>query len=731
MVLHLADLDRTQIALVGGKAAALGELTRVVRVPAGFVVTPGPVEIAGRIDEGKGYAVRSSATAEDLPTASFAGQHESYLNVVGSHAILEHIELCRASLFTERAVTYRERQGIESAQMAVIVQEMVPARAAGVMFTADPVSGNRHVAVVEAVPGLADDLVSGRVTPDTYRVRDGVVVGSGPLTEAQVLELVGLGRRIQAHFGSPQDIEWCLAEDGFWFVQSRPITTLFPIPENDGGKHVWVSVGHQQMMTDAMKPLGISFWRMMALAPMHDAGGRLFIDITARLATPSGRASLLATLGRSEPLSRDALETIIERGFIPSEPDGPPPPARGEKELPEVAVLIERTQTSLAALKETIRGKSGADLLDFIREDIRELQRLMSDPESFQALMAFMEASFWLNENLEAWLGERNAIDTLTLSVPNNVTSEMGLALLDVADTLREHPEAGIPAAFLEKYGMRCAAEIDITRPRWSEDPSPLLPLLQAHIRDFAPGEAQRRFADGLRRAQEKEQEILERLRALPDGEQKADEVKRRIDRVRRYAGYREFPKYGIISRFWIYKQALLAEAERLSLREKGDIDFLRFEELQSGHYDEKLVQARKEAYRWHQTLTPPRMLTSEGECISGAYRREDLPPGALAGLPVSAGVVEGRARVILTMAEAHLEPGDILVTRFTDPSWTPLFLGLSGLVAEVGGMMTHGSVIAREYGLPAVVAVERATRLIRDGQRIRVDGTNGFVELL
>jgi pyruvate,water dikinase len=379
--------------------------------------------------------------------------------------------------------------------------------------------------------------------------------------------------------------------------------------------------------------------------------------------------------------------------------------------------------------------------------------------------MAGMEATWWLNAQLQTWLGERNAADILTQSVPDNVTSEMGLALLDVADVIRPHPDVvaflqrvedddflnALPAlaggaeardairAWLDKYGMRCVGEIDITRPRWSERPSTLVPLILGNVRNFGPGEGSRRFEQGRQEAWRKEQELLGRLRALPNGEAKADETKRMIDRVRTFIGYREYPKYGWMSRYFVYKQALLEEAERLVqadvLREKEDIFYLTYQELhdvvRTHHVDEQLLRRRKEEFRSYQALRPPRVLTSEGEAVAGSYRRKDLPAGALVGLPVSAGTVEGRARVILGMAEAELEPGDILVTAYTDPSWTPLFVTVAALVTEVGGLMTHGAVIAREYGLPAVVGVEHATRSIRDGQRIRVHGTEGYVEIL
>jgi pyruvate,water dikinase len=341
----------------------------------------------------------------------------------------------------------------------------------------------------------------------------------------------------------------------------------------------------------------------------------------------------------------------------------------------------------------------------------------------------------------------------------------MGLALLDVADAIRPHPEvvaylesvedegfldelpklAGGQAArdairaYLDRYGMRCVGEIDITRPRWSERPTTLVPLILGNVRNFEPGAAERRFEQGRQEAQAKEQELLERLRALPGGDEKAAETKRMIDRVRTFAGYREYPKYGLVSRYYVYKRALLEEAERLVragvLDEAEDAFYLSFEELhdvvRTNEADAQLIRGRRDAFASYQSLTPPRVLTSDGEVIAGAYRREDLPSGALVGLPVSAGTVEGRARVILDMAEAELEAGDILVTAHTDPSWSPLFVAVSGLVTEVGGLMTHGAVIAREYGLPAVVGVEDATRQIRNGQRIRVDGTHGYVEIL
>jgi phosphoenolpyruvate synthase/pyruvate phosphate dikinase len=860
-VLGLDEIDQTQGALVGGKGANLGELTRIegIRVPAGFCVTTDafrrimaavpsidvqldrlsrvdsddreairafsadirravevtalPDDVASAITRSvtrlggqAAYAVRSSATAEDLPTASFAGQQDSFLNVVGLAAILRDVSRCLASLFTERAVAYRLRNGFDhrKVQMAVIVQRMVFPQAAGVLFTADPVTSNRKVVSIEAGFGLGEALVAGRVNADVYQVRDGDVVAKTigakrlvlhalpaggtrelevepedqerpALTDAQIVRLAQLGRRIEAHFGSPQDIEWCLVDDEFQIVQSRPITTLFPIPEaEDEGNHVYVSVGHQQMMTDAMKPLGLSVWQLTARRPMSSAGGRLFVDVTQMLSSPASRAALVTGLGRSDPLIGDALRTVLERGdFIPAGPDedqGEMPvgtgPATIETDPAIVSELVERAQASIVTLRRDIQGKSGPELFDFILADLEELRRTLFDPRGLQAILAAMQASWRLNEQLEARLGEKNAVDTLTQSVPHNVTSEMGLALLDVADVIRPHPEVvaflqhvgmdenfldelpSLPGgreardaigAYLDQYGMRCVGEIDITRPRWSERPATLVPMLLGNIKNFEPGAGKRIFAEGRRAAEAKERDVLTRLRALPDGERKAEEAKRLIDRIRTFSGYREYPKYGMISRYFAYKQALLREADRLVqarvLRDREDIFYLRFQELhdvvRANHVDDQLVRQRKDAFRSQEALTPPRVLTSDGEAVAGTYRRADVPAGALIGLPVSAGTVEGRARVILDMAEADLETDDILVTAYTDPSWTPAFVAIKGLVTEVGGLMTHGAVIAREYGLPAVVGVEDATRILRDGQRIRLNGTDGYIEIL
>lgn len=862
--LDLHHVDTNSLALVGGKGANLGELTRMgdIAVPRGFCVTtaayqavveqneafnvllqqltqlaadqrkdiseisgnirhliaqiPIPTDIAAAIrqqlatfGENTAFAVRSSATAEDLPTASFAGQQDSYLNITGETAILRHISRCWASLFTERAIIYRIQNGFDhrKVQLAVVVQQMVFPRAAGILFTAHPVNANRKVLSVDASFGLGEAMVAGLVNTDNYQVNNGKIIHrqiatkqqavyaaeSGGttlreitpalqqqqvLTDEEVLALERLGRKIEAHFGCPQDIEWCLADSTFYIVQSRPITTLYPIPVvNNADNHVYVSVGHQQMMTDPIKPLGLSFFLLTTPRPMFTAGGRLFVDVAPLLATPAGREMMINVLGQSDPLIKDALLNILERKdfalTVPADdpaagqPTIPPPGARPtvNNDPAIVANLVKEAQASLDTLAQDIQTKSGPALFDFIQEDLHQQKTRGYAPQSLAVILAAMDAYSWLNEKINEWLGEKNVADILTQSVPNNITSEMGLALLDVADVMRPYPEVveylqqvkhphflehlssleGGPEsreaieAFLSRYGMRCPGEIDITKTRWSENPAILIPILLSHIKNFTPNASIRMFEQGQQEAFKKAQELTERLKLLPDGEQKALEVQQKISFVRNFMGYREYPKYEKICRYFLYKQAILKEIEQLVqaniITEKEDSYYLTFDELRevvrTRQLDQQIISQRKAAYITYEKLSPPRVMTSEGEIITGKYQRDHLPANAIIGLPVSAGIIEGRARVILNMETAVLEEGDILVTAFTDPSWTPLFVSIKGLITEVGGLMTHGAVIAREYGLPAIVGIDNATTLIKDGQRIRLNGTEGYVEIL
>ena len=853
-VVELERIDRSMVALVGGKGANLGELSRLggVRVPAGFCVTtrayadviggsaavtalldelpgsaarlreaieatPLPDDLADEIRAGlaalgpaEAFAVRSSATAEDLPDASFAGQQDTYLNVVGADAVLAAVRRCWASLFTDRAVAYRAEHGVDGrdVRLAVVVQRLIVPEVAGILFTADPVTSNRRAMAVDAGFGLGEALVSGLADPDHYTVQDGAVTGRSigaqaiavsalpgggteevrvedgrrrvqKLTDAQILRLAAIGRTIETHFGSPQDIEWALADDAFWVVQSRPITTLFPIPgPQDGRNHVYLSFGHQQMMTDAMTPLGLSFFQtQLDTTPLIAAGGRLFIDLAPDLASPVGRRLVLASMKSIDPLMDGGLKPLVARpGFLKNlAGDGPRYlSASGAgyfswrlpvetlrayiRNDPSVAATLRNEQdASLQRLRAGLIGLSGEALFDRIEADLQQSMKTeVTDPRGMGMIYVGLYALHWVNKHVERWLGVKGAGDSLAQLIDDDVTSQMGRALARIAALVAARPavrealpgladdtfldelsavEGGGAVAdalreFLERYGMRCPGEIDVTRTRWSERPSALVPMILSVI---ASGNRDLPDAEELRR------DLLRRLGRLPGGRRKAARMRTMISRLRNFAGYREYPKYLMMRHYWILKQAMLAEAGRLvgtgAIARIEDVYSLTFAEfrdaVRTGTVDAGLIARRRAEFDAWTRLTPPRLITSSGEVPPAGYDTDALPDGALPGIAASAGTVEGRARVVLSQADAHLEDGDILVTRFTDPSWTPVFLSVRGIVTEVGGAMTHGAVVAREYGLPAVVGVDGATRLIPDGRRIRVNGTEGYVELL
>lgn len=869
-VLGFQEIDKTKLSIAGGKGANLGELSRIkgIQVPEGFCVTTeayqeiignneefnslldqlsllkadnreGIGEISAKIrkviegiaipkdidneitrqlaqlGERNAYAVRSSATAEDLATASFAGQQDTYLNIIGKDAILRHISRCWASLFTDRAVIYRLQNGFDHNNifLSVVIQKMVFPEAAGIMFTADPITMNRKVTSIDASFGLGEALVSGLVNADNYKVRDGRIIDKNistknlaiyalkeggteekkveagrqnmqTLTDEQIIQLEHLGRTIEGYFSRPQDIEWCLYENKFFIVQSRPITTLYPIPDvQDGKNHVYMSFGHQQMMTDAMKPLGLSCFQYSGGdgTLMIQAGGRLFMDLSHDMASNFGRTLAVAAMGKVDPLINSALKNLTKRKeFIKSLSRGKRFLSMGSGyfswalvtqfikiyrsvDVGVVPALMRKNEAAIKELEKKFAALSGDELFAAADMELKQLIKVIGDPQGLGSVWTGALAVSWVNKNVEKWLGEKGVADTLTQSAPNNVAGEMGLELLDVSDVVRQYPavaeylktvkpegadvffndlgklEGGEAVSkamreFLAKYGVRCSGEIDITKPRWIEEPSALAPMILSNIENFTPGAHKEIFERGLKEAEEKRREILGRL-----SKGKAKKAEKMISRIRSFIGYREYPKYVMVWRYWIVKQALLREAEKLvqcgTFRKREDIYYLSFEELREAArtktFDYNKILKREEEFEVYEKLTPPRLITSEGEIIPGEYDSGKAPKGALLGIPASSGVVEGRARVILRLEDAELSKGDILVTRFTDPSWTPVFVSISGLVAEVGGIMTHGSVVAREYGLPAVVGVENATGLIKDGQRIRINGSEGYVDIL
>lgn len=871
-VVSFDAIGAADLPAVGGKGANLGELTRAgFPVPGGFCVTtrawrahvagharfeallerldalapddldgvralgaeiraalveramPEPVAEAVRaawraVGEQHAYAVRSSATAEDLPNASFAGQQDTYLNIMGEEALLDRVRACWASLYTDRAILYRARNRVPHRQVAlsVVVQRLVRPRTSGILFTADPVTGHRGHTSIDAGFGLGEALVSGLVDADLYVVeaRTGReittkigdkalaiewVEGGGTRTvdlpdekrRARVLSveelarLVDLGRRIEAHYGCPQDIEWCFAGRELFVVQARPITSLYPLPDppapGDGHK-IYGCFNHFQVMTDAMPPLALDIWRRLfpfgrsvddrVPSPLAvPAGGRLYLDLAPLLRRRVPRRVMRAALGQVDRLAQASVDGLLRRpGFA----DGPRASmARVARFMaPKVARLVagllwrDPVKWRAAAEAETeafvarhVARLDAARAPAQIGAQVAEASRVMM-AALFDLLPPLVLCGLVSGRLLGRMAGPAHAADAeaLTRGLAGNVTTDMDLAVGDLADVARGRPavaealrggtldraalaeleggSAFVAALddFLDRYGARAPSEIDLSRPRWRERPGS---VLQAVIGNLSHGEAGAHRAHHRRLTVEAEA-AGERLVAAADhgllGPLRRWWARRLLRRQRTLAGLREHPKFAIVRIFDAMRRALLRlgalRVEAGELARAEDVWLFTLDEL-SGPGD---LRARADvvraAFEHHRTLSPPRIMTADGE-IPPAHADSDAPEGTLVGSPASAGIVEGVVRVIRDPHGETLHKGEILVAPFTDPGWTPLFINAAGLVMEVGGRMTHGSVVAREYGLPAVVGLPGATEKLRTGMRVRVDGERGWVEIL
>ncbi|OEH92025.1 phosphoenolpyruvate synthase [Bacillus solimangrovi] len=868
-VLYFEELDQSSLAYVGGKGANLGEMTKAgFPVPRGFCITTLAfkefisrsnemnellnelkalniddlqqlrkigkrlrehmeqielplqihkeiIEAWKRTGEDYCYAVRSSATAEDLPMASFAGQQDTYLNIYGETELLYYVRKCWASLFTDRAIAYRVKNKFSHDQvyLSVVVQRMVKPEMSGIMFTADPITGDRNVVSIDASFGLGEAIVSGIVSADLYKVKSGEIISKSlsekkiaimpllnggtetkelpvekqkqqALSDQTILEAAKLGKEIENHYGSPQDIEFCVEDEDIFIVQSRPITSLYPLPDlPQQPLRVLISFGHIQMMTDAMKPLGISVLRTIFPKQMFlESGGRLFIDPTLFLQTKIGRKVFPKVLNNMDESISWAIEEFIQRpDFLKNSTTKKSMRPLFRQLRPifkEVILKIFRQDPSLAkghveavieniamTVRKDLKHKSGVPRLEAVNSHLEQMvghiSKIMANP------MALIIAARVLQKMLYRLTGSDYEFNELTKSLPGNIMSEMGLEMGELADLLRELPEVeeylktaedesfyeGLLVVkggelfkkslevFIGKYGMRCAGEIDITRPRWRENPTLIVATILANKRNLKPNEHRAKFEQGLKEVEEAKHRIFEQIGSSGRNKIKQKYIARLIEVYRYMSGLREHHKHLITIVLDECKQALLIEANEMVdkgiLQQVEDIYFLTLEEIiemAKGTFKYNvmtLIKERKNQYAWHQTLIQPRVMTSEGEMITRTIRKGNFPAQALIGSPVSAGVVEGRARIVYKPEEANLNQGEILIANHTDPGWTPLFQTAIALVTEVGGLMTHGSVVAREYGIPAVFGVDDAMTKIKEGQWIRVDGNQGFVEII
>ncbi|MFC4565199.1 PEP/pyruvate-binding domain-containing protein [Nocardiopsis mangrovi] len=809
-VVGLTEIDAGMIGLVGGKAAGLGEMVRAgERVPPGFCLTTdahkdGVVperELAAAYERlgGGRVAVRSSATAEDLPEASFAGQQDTVLGVEGLADLVAAVRRCWESLDSERAVSYRNTHGIDRGQayMAVVVQRMVEADTAGVLFTADPLSGSRSVMVADAVRGPGTAVVDGSAIPDHYTVGPGGVDGpdDGCLSRDQVAELRAAGERLQRHFGSPQDAEWAYDAHGvLWLLQSRPITTLFPLPD-DGhlpGPRAYLEIGHMQGLLRPITPMGLSMlglitgeWMgayMKSRGPggvtspfMVGVGGRLYADLTDLLRSASVRSRVPAAMDVYGPRAKTAVAALLKdprfsprRGvpfsvgpmaglvvrWAPSALTGiggaiARPAAAREKAFAAVRRLREQSASPLppdAPPSARLRFIEGDTLKDALFQGIAD----MLWPMCTGILLGVLPSS------LLKGVATGAEAETVLGGMPHNVTTEMDLELWRMASRAAGHRDlfAGTPPeelaarfragtlpdigmrSFLGVYGHRAAAEVDIGVPRWGDDPTPLFGTIANYLRVDDPDQApDQRFARAAARAETVIGELDRRVR-------RRRSVRGRLGvflmrRSRELTGLRELAKFAWLLPFHQMRRQLVLIGEELAgrglLERAGDVMFLELGEVRAAVEDgadhRDLVAGRRAAYQ-RELRRPqvPGLLLSDGTDVESLLPAPAPVEGAMAGLAAAPGRATGRARVVRDPAGAHLEPGEILVAPTTDPGWTPLFMTAAGLVTETGSPIAHGPTVAREYGIPAVICLRDATRRIKDGDLITVDGTAGTV---
>jgi phosphohistidine swiveling domain-containing protein len=776
-------------------------------------------------------AVRSSATAEDLPFASFAGQQDSYLGVVGADALTDAVRRCWASLWSERAVAYRSANGIShrGVGLAVVVQRQVDAAAAGVLFTANPVTGTRTETVIDASRGAGQAVVSGTVNPDHFvldtatarvlhRTPAGPAAGRPSLSDAQLSELTSLGDRVQRLLGGPQDAEWVIDAGGeVWLTQSRPITTLYPLDdlsageeglafEAGAGTRVYLCGTLLQGLTRPLTPMGLSVlggvgnrngpWKY------RNPGLRMFVDLTPALRSKLGRRYLLQVLpladGRSAAVFPALLEDPRFRVVRPSRKFAAKVERRGRPVPTRSTARTRRAERSRSAEVTASLGLFLKLLPPLVRAAVRpeaELRRAQAYGKRLEAELvppepatAFQRLDYAqhildgtvsgliqatlpgpatgyimlaLARRLLRGIAEPRELETVLRGLPHNVTTEMDLELWDAARALSTDPasreaflqrrpdelaasfhagalpppaQAGV-RRFLSRYGHRAVAEIDLGMPRWAEEPDHILGMITNYLRVEDPEQApDRQFARATEHAEARIHALVERVAAR--SRWRARLLGLALRRVRELSGLRELPKFNIVMVLAdMHRQLSRIGAELArngSIAAPEDVFFLNFDEVRVGLRGADLcgiVADRRRLYdRELRRRHIPRILLSDGTDVEAAMMAKSPPAHGLSGTPASAGTATGKVRVVLDPVGAHLEPGEILVAPSTDPGWTPLFLTAGALVMEMGGVISHGSVVAREYGIPAVVGVPDATTRLHTGQTVTVDGFAGTV---
>ena len=827
------DLDRSQQdrSPLDSHQLDLRELAREAREMIVTAPIPADVDAAVRsayaaMGPRAAVAVRSSATAEDLPFASFAGQLDTFLNIAGADAVVESVRRCWASLWTERAVHYRSVYGIShrDAGLAVVVQNLVPAATAGVLFTANPVTGTRTETVIDASAGPGQAVVSGSVNPDhfvTDTATGRILLGSPgrtaagrarSLDDAQVRELTALGDTVQQLFGAPQDVEWVIDAAGkVWLTQSRPITTLYPLPDPAAAEPLGAEAGAAaetrvylcgtlfQGLTRPVTPMGL-----FVLGSMRNRNGpwqyvnpglRMFVDMTPMIRSKYGRRFLLRILPLADGRSGAVIPALLAdpRFDVRERPPRKPGPQKPGPQKPGAGgpgTVTADKMANLALVLRTIPAMLRAAVWPAaeLRHAFNYGTRLQADlvlPQPATAFGRLDHAQRLLERTVSGLIlatlpgpsvgylllavarrllrgiAEPRELEAVLRGLPNNVTTEMDLELWQLAVTIRANDEsreeflangAGELAVryadgtlppvaqsglrgFLDRYGHRAVAEIDLGMPRWSEKPDHILGVISNYLRVEDPEQApDRQFVRAEEHAEARIRSLVERTGFR--SRTRARAVEFCLRRTRQLSGLRELPKFYIILTLAEMRRQLneigVELARTGSIAAADDVYFLELDEVRVGLRGADLkgiVADRRRLYDVElRRRRIPRLLLSDGTDVEAAMMAKSPASDALAGTPASAGSATGIVRVIVDPVGAHLEPGEILVAPSTDPGWTPLFMTAGALVMEMGGVISHGAVVAREYGIPAVVGVPDATTLLRTGQRVTVDGSAGTV---
>ena len=808
----LEAVDVAQPATLDAASQTIGELFAGAQTPPD-VASAIALAYASLAGTSPVVAVRSSATAEDLPDLSFAGQQDTYLNVEGYGAVLEAVKRCWASLWTARAIGYRARHGIGPGglSLAAVVQLLVPAEAAGILFTANPVTGRRDQAVLSAAWGLGEAVVGGMVTPDALTVdkASGVVVErvtadkqvmtaringgteEQPVPEAlrrapvldqrAAAELVGLAVQIEEQYGMPMDIEWALADGVFAIVQARPITALpeepvapelelpdeWPMPDPKGP---YMRGSIADFMPDPLTPLFATVGVPAINAGMkrtirETIGGSLAaldnylttINDYAYLHVGLGCRDWVWVLGRMVPalprLLRDGERHWREvarpryAGVTARWRDRPPHELSAVELLRGARELTDAMADYLTALQvDAIGTAAGTEGLFTTIYD--KMIKREGDPPAPTLLLGADSTPIRAEKalyDLAQWCRERDSLPAYLLEAPSRQLAEQvdhgmppGTGAGDWHEWQRRFGD------YLAEFG-HSIYDLDFAKPLPVDDPLPLLEVLKMFIRGEGK-DPHARQQESIARREQAVQTAMSRVRGL----------KRRLFRwslrwAQTFACVREDSIFDIGLGYPVLRRMLhelgCSLVEAGAIAEAGDIYFLRVDEvergaraLDGGQRPESLVkriQERRAVWRAENRLVPPQQLPDKGR-VMGINTDAFMPVSAdeqthdlLKGVAASPGQVTAPARILLGPEDFHqMQPGDVLVAEITTPAWTPLFAMAAGVVTDIGGPLSHGSIVAREYGIPAVLGTGVATQRIRSGQTVTVDGSAGTVSL-